>query len=47
MRTTVTIDDNLYERALELADPDRLFLPIPRKLKIFTKPLPGLACSGS
>ena len=22
MRTTVTIDDNLYERALELADPD-------------------------
>jgi FixJ family two-component response regulator len=24
-----------------------LFLPIPRKLKIFTKPLPGLACSGS
>jgi Arc/MetJ family transcription regulator len=22
MRTTVTIDDSLYERALELADPD-------------------------
>lgn len=22
MRTTVSIDDNLYERALELADPD-------------------------
>ena len=22
MRTTVTIDDNLYERALELADPE-------------------------
>lgn len=51
MRTTVTIDDALYEKALELADPDMDRLDIFREaIKIFVrvqaaKRLAALGCS--